>query len=374
MLILVLAGVPTFAQTAARTLVSDAELHQMLLTRIDLQKYGTGIVVGIIEPKGKRVVAYGTMGIDDRRPVNGDTVFDVGSITKVFTALLLSDMVQRGEVALDDAAQKYVPAGVYVPARGGKQMTLVDLATHTAGLPPRPTNLNPKDPEQSRSGYSTDLLYQFLASYVLTTDIGTHYQYSSVGYGLLGDVLSRIAGMPYAELTRQRIMQPLGMEDTRMTPTSAMQARTPIGYDSHRMPVEHEKFQVLASAGALRSTANDLLTFLEAILGYRNTALLPAMDAMLNTRRPGGTPLPAGGVEASTQIALGWNITTNGPREIVWKNGSIAGFRAFLGYDSQARLGVVALINAQTVDGADDIGLHLLDPSIQVDLRIPTTH
>ena len=296
MLILVLAGVPTFAQTAARTLVSDAELHQMLLTRIDLQKYGTGIVVGIIEPKGKRVVAYGTMGIDDRRPVNGDTVFDVGSITKVFTALLLSDMVQRGEVALDDAAQKYVPAGVYVPARGGKQMTLVDLATHTAGLPPRPTNLNPKDPEQSRSGYSTDLLYQFLASYVLTTDIGTHYQYSSVGYGLLGDVLSRIAGMPYAELTRQRIMQPLGMEDTRMTPTSAMQARTPIGYDSHRMPVEHEKFQVLASAGALRSTANDLLTFLEAILGYRNTALLPAMDAMLNTRRPGGTPLPAGGV------------------------------------------------------------------------------
>ena len=140
--------------------------------------------------------------------------------------------------------------------------------------------------------------------------------------------------------------------------------RTPIGYDSHRMPVGHDRFRVLGSAGALRSTANDLLIFLEVALGYRKTTLMPAMNAMLNTRRPGGTPPSPRVLEGSTQIALAWNIYTDGPREIVWKNGSVAGFRAFLGYDAKARIGVVALINAQTVDGVDDIGLHLLDPSI----------
>lgn len=372
LLTLVMAGTPIFAQTPAPPIAPDGELYGMLVTRIDEQKCGTGVVVGILEPEGKRVVAYGTMGIDNERPVDGDTVFDIGSITKVFTALLLSDMVQRGEVALDDPAQKYVPAGVHLPTRAGRQITLADLATHTAGLPSRPPDLVLNDPEQSHPGYSTDSLYRFLSTYVPTRDIGSYYQYSSVGFGLLGDVLSRRVGIGYEELLRRRIGQPLGMEDTRIAPTARMQTHTPTGYNSQRMPVKHERFQVLGSAGALRSTANDLLTFLEAILGYRKTALLPAMDAMLNTRRPGGTPPPSrGSPDGTTQIALAWNIYTDGHREIVWKNGGVSGFRAFLGYDLKRRLGVVALINAQTVDGVDDIGLHILDPSIEVD--IPAT-
>src|SRR5208337_1219054 len=132
LLTLVMAGTPIFAQTPVPPIAPDGELYGMLVTRIDEQKCGTGVVVGILEPEGKRVVAYGTMGIDDERPVDGDTVFDIGSITKVFTALLLSDMVQRGEVALDDPAQKYVPAGVHLPTRAGRRITLADLATHTA--------------------------------------------------------------------------------------------------------------------------------------------------------------------------------------------------------------------------------------------------
>ena len=364
-LVLMLAASPAFAQASAPPRVPNAEILKLLVARVDVEKCGTGIVVGIIEPQGKRVLAYGTMGIDDKRPVDGDTVFDLGSITKVFTALLLSDMVERSEVALDDRAQKYLPIEVHLPTRGGKEITLVDLATHTAGLPGHPANLDPKDPEQSR-GYTTELLYQFLSSYVPPSDIGTHYQYSSVGYGLLGQVLSRRAGISYEELLRLRITQPLGMEDTRITPTPQMLAHTPIGYDAHRLPLEHERFQVLGSAGALRSSANDLLIFLEAVLDYRKTALLPALGPMLNTRRPGGTPPAAGGLEGSTQIALGWNVFTHGSQEIVWKNGSVSGFRAFLGYDRRTRLGVVALINAQTTGGADDIGLHILDARFKV--------
>ena len=104
-------AMPAFAQEPQPSIISDAQLHRMLVARIDGQRQGTGIVVGIIDPKGKRVLAYGTMGVGDTRPVGGDTVFDLGSITKVFTALALSEMVQRGEVALDDPVQKYLTGG-----------------------------------------------------------------------------------------------------------------------------------------------------------------------------------------------------------------------------------------------------------------------
>jgi CubicO group peptidase (beta-lactamase class C family) len=360
-------ALPAFADAPEPSIISDAQVHRILVARIDRQRQGTGVVVGVIDPKGKRVLAYGTMGVGGTRPVDGDTVFDLGSITKVFTALVLSDMVQRGEVALDDPAQKHLP-DVHLLTHGGKQVTLADLATHTAGLPSRPSNLDPSDPRQAH-GYPADLLYQFLSSYVPTRDPGTYYQYSSVGYGLLGEVLARKAGRSYQDLVKGRITQPLGMNDTDITPSTVMLAHTPIGYDSHLVPVAHDHFQVLASAGALRSTANDLLTFLEAVLGYRKTPLAPAMEAMIKTRRPGGaTPPSTGGRPWTTHIALGWNIYTDGSREVVWKNGSVPGFRAFMGYERTARLGVVALINAQTATGVDDIGLHLLDPNLEVNL------
>lgn len=361
-------AIRAFAEPSQPSLLSDAQVHRMLVARIDRQHQGTGIVVGIVDPKGKRVLAYGTMGVGDTRPVDGDTVFDLGSVTKVFTALLLSEMAQRGEVALNDPTPKYLPADVHLHTHGGKQVTLADLATHTAGLPSRPANLDPSDPRQAH-GYPADLLYQFLSSYVPTRDPGTYYQYSSVGYGLLGEVLAHQAARSYEDLLKERITQPLGMNDTAITPGSAMLARTAVGYDSRLMPVAHDQFRVLGSAGAMRSTTNDLLIFLEAVLGYRKTPLAPAMDAMVRTRRPGGEAPPTKSARpGATQIALGWNIYTDGSREIVWKNGSVPGFRAFMGYEQSARLGVVALINAQTAAGADDIGLHLLDANVEVNL------
>ena len=176
----------------------DEAIRKMLSTRVDLQKQATGIVVGVIDSMGSRIVSYGTMGLSDRRPVNGDTVFDVGSITKVLTALLLADMAQRGEVSLDDPAAKYLDAKkVKLPERGGKQITLIDLATHTSGLPLRPTNLVSKDPNDKYRGYTVDLMYECLSSFTLPRDIGTKYEYSNIGYGLLGHVLEKRMGKPY---------------------------------------------------------------------------------------------------------------------------------------------------------------------------------
>ena len=154
---------------------SDSEIRQILVKRIDEEKQGAGIVIGVIDAKGRRVVSYGSLEKGDKRPLDGDTLFEIGSITKVFTALLLADMVQRGEVKLDDPISKYVPTSAKIPQRDGKQITLVDLATHTSGLPRMPGNFTPKDPANPYIDYTEDQLYTFLSSYELPRDVGIKF-------------------------------------------------------------------------------------------------------------------------------------------------------------------------------------------------------
>ena len=124
------------AQSAANSPIPpDSEIRKILVERIDAFHQGVGIVVGVIDPQGRRVVAYGSLNQGDPWPLNGDTIFEIGSVTKVFTSVLLADMVERGEVALADPVAKYLPPEVKVPERGGRVITLVDLSTHTSGLP-----------------------------------------------------------------------------------------------------------------------------------------------------------------------------------------------------------------------------------------------
>src|SRR3974390_2838867 len=193
--------------------LSTDEIREILVRRIDHQKQAAGIVVGIIEPNGRRVVAYGNPAKGDPRTVDGDTIFEIGSISKVFTSLLLADMVNRKQVALDDPAAKYLPETVKMPERSGKSITLLDLSTHSSGLPPLPSNLKLKDPRNPYADYSVDDLYQFLSGYTLPRDPGSEFEYSNLGGGLLGHVLACRAGTDYESLIRIRITQPLSMPD-----------------------------------------------------------------------------------------------------------------------------------------------------------------
>jgi CubicO group peptidase (beta-lactamase class C family) len=328
----------------------------VLADRIDVQDQSVGIVVGVIGPGGRRIIAYGHLEKDDPRPLNGDTIFEIGSATKVFTSLLLADMVQRGEVALDDPVAKYLPPGVKMPERNGRSITLVDLATHTSGLPRMPMNMTPKDAANPYADYSVEQLYQFLSTYQLTRDIGSQFEYSNLGGGLLGYVLARRAGLDYEALVRSRICDPLGMNNTRITLSPEMRARLAVGHNQSMEAVPNWDLPTLPGLGALRSTANDLLTFLAANLGYTKSPLAPAMASMLQVRRPTGQP--------ELQIALGWHIYTTNGKEIVWHDGGTGGYRSFLGFDPKTRIGIVALSNAATVAGVYDIGRHLLDPSV----------
>jgi serine-type D-Ala-D-Ala carboxypeptidase/endopeptidase len=337
-------------------MIPDDEIHDVLVQRIDEMNRGIGIVVGIVDAHGRRVIAYGHLNQGDDRPLDGETLYQIGSITKVFTSLLLSEMAQGGEVALDDPVAKYLPSDVKVPERGGKQITLVDLATHTSGLPRLPTNIAYRSVRNPYADYSAADLYQFLSTYQLKRDIGQEYEYSNLGGGLLGLALARRAGMDYGELVRKRICVPLGLNSTTSRLDAEMQWRRAIGHDRTMQPTSNwDHGPATAGAGELWSDANDMLAFLAANLGYAQTPLAPAMAAMLSLRRPTGIK--------GLEIALAWHITTKHGAQMVWHNGGTGGYRSFIGFDQEAGVGVVALSNSFTWEGVDDIGRHLLDPS-----------
>lgn len=364
-----LTGVPVLAATRDSPLPSDTEIRNMLIKRIDIQHRGTGAIVVTVTPAGRRTIAYGSVAEGNQRQVGGDTVFDVASITKVFTALLLADMVRHGELGLDDPVGKDLAGRANaMPARDGRSITLVDLATHTAGLPLRPSNLTSKDLDNTYDGYTPNLLYAFLSTYTLPRDPGAEYEYSNVGYGLLGQVLSSKSGLSYEELLNQRITGPLEMRSTALRETTDMKRRSATGYTTEGRAVKDAERGALDASGALHSTANDLSRLLEVALGFRVSPLTPVMASMIETRRPGGM------APWATQIALAWNITKVGDRDIVWKNGSAGGFRSFIGYDQTARVGVIGLINVQSDLGVDDIGMHLLGADVPVDMHIPRVH
>jgi CubicO group peptidase (beta-lactamase class C family) len=354
-LLFLLVSATALAQSGDQSRVlDDAQIRAILEERVGDDRDHIGIVIGIIEPQGRRIVAYGSTGDSTPHPVDGDTVFEIGSVTKVFTSLLLADMVERGELALSDPIAKFLPPGVTSPERGGRKITLFDLATHTSGLPRLPTNMTPANRDNPYADYSVEQMYAFLSRYQLPRDIGAQYEYSNYGVGLLGHLLALAADEDYETLIRTRITEPLGMSDTRIALTPDMQSRLAVGHDQRRNPVPNWDLPTLAGAGALRSTANDMLSFLALHLGYTASELSPAAAAMLAERRAAG---------AAGEIALGWHIQRGSEREHIWHNGGTGGYRSFIGYDPVTRVGVVALTNVSTTIGVDDIGRHLLDPS-----------
>ena len=258
---------------------AEAEAIQAFL-RENFGNTNAGMVIGLVDERGSRVLAAGKLDNGTSQEVNGDTVFEIGSVTKTFTTLLLQDMVERDEVKLDDPVAKYLPEPVKVPARDGKQITLLNLAIHTAGLPRDPSNLTPTRglPENAFADYNVRKLYAFLSSFALDREPGSRFEYSNVGMALLGHILALKTGTNYEALVVERICRPLKMNSTRITLTPELQARLARGHDQLGKPAPNWEFQVYDGAGGLRSTANDLLKYVSANIGLTPSSLTRLME------------------------------------------------------------------------------------------------
>ena len=206
------------------------KLKETIQSLVDNNKTNAAIVVGLVDPNGTQFYGYGNMSNANPITVDKDTIFAIGSITKVFTTILLADMVDRGLVNLDDPIEKYLPPSIKVPTYNGQKITLENLATHTSGLPEFPvshcvSNFNGTDDDddsiQARlffiecdKNYTFDQLYQDLSNTTLTSEPGSKFAYSTFGISLLGHILALKSGMSYDELLKERILNVLGMNST----------------------------------------------------------------------------------------------------------------------------------------------------------------
>ncbi len=305
--------------------------------------------IGIIDKNGAHYYNFGTKAINGA-PVDEHTVYEIGSISKVFTAILLAQQVVNGKMKLDDPIKKYLPADIKIPTRSGKEITLGHLSDHTSGLPRMPTNFSPANPNNPYADYTVKQLFEFISGYELTRDIGAQYEYSNLAQGLLGNILARQAGASYEALMIKTIAAPLAMNETRITFDDNMNKHLAMGH-SEGTQVENWDIPTLAGAGAIRSTTYDMLKFLAANMGLTKTSLRKAMDLSHRMRHD-----KAG----SNRVGLGWHIAKGKNGDVIWHNGGTGGYRTFAGFVKEMGMGVVVLTNSDA--GADDIGVHLLNP------------
>lgn len=349
----------------------DGAIHDILQHRIDVEKLTIGMAVCVVTPAHNSFVAYGRERISSNQPVTANTVFEIASLTKIFTALLLANMVRRSEVALEDPVSHHLPSDFQFPAADNRQITLADLATHTSGLPSFPTFPGTAfTPEwyDALARFSVQDLKAWLKEFRPKRPAREAWEYSNMGYALLGLALAHRSGKPYEELLQERVIHPLGLADTIFRPTASMQPRVAEGHYWTLKPIPPFDFGIWAAAGALRSTPRDLTRFATALLPGSRSLVAQDQEFLLTLHRAA----PSLGGEQ----ALGWELL-DAPAggSFLSKDGVSWGQAASMVVDTQQRRAVVVFSNtlphftSHTPPsgggvGAADIARHLLRSAI----------
>lgn len=328
----------------------DADLAKLVANEL-APTTGIGVTIGVVEHGVRKIFSYGG--------VKTDSVFEIGSITKTFTGLALAQMVEQKQTKLDEPVRALLPMGTVAAPSSRSEITLLDLSAQRSGLPRLPDNLSPTDIRNPYAAYDAKALYAFIAARGVAIRDAPVFEYSNLGVGLLGQALANRAGTTYEALIRHEITEPLGMRDTAITLTTAMAKRFAAGHAKANQLAHPWSLNALAGAGGLRSTAADMLTFLQAQLHpdhvKGNTAAAKTLPAAIVASHR-----VRGEVGPGMHIALNWfRIDGTGS---YWHNGATGGFSSFALFDPAKDFAVIVLLNRSIEEGelADDLGKHIV--------------
>jgi CubicO group peptidase (beta-lactamase class C family) len=324
----------------------DRDLAEAMKSGLLAPATGVGVSIGVVEHGVRRIFSYGA--------VKPDSIFEIGSTTKTFTGLMLAQLVVQGKVKIDEPVRELLPPGT-VAKPDGVEISLLDLATRRSGLPRFPANIKFNAAENPYADYHAADLYAFLGKngVAKAKQEGGLAAYSDLGFGLLGQAMANRAGMPYAALLTEEITGPLGLNDTTIPLSAAQQLRFLTGTNGadHRRARALD-FDALAGAGAIRSTAGDMLTYLEANLHPESLKPVPGSTgtATIAAALSLSHQLQGADIWPGMRIALAWLYQTNTGN--YWHNGATAGFSSYIFFNPQGDYAGVVLLNASA--GVDD--------------------
>jgi CubicO group peptidase (beta-lactamase class C family) len=317
-----------------------------------------GATVAVIV--GDRVVwaeGFGWADREKRIPASVETIYRIGSLTKTFTAVVLMQLVERGIVQLDDPVEKYLPEirGLASPRPGAKPVTLRMLASHTAGIVREPQLPG------AAAGPIAEWENKVLASIPTTAfdaDPGARYQYSNIGYGILGLTLSRAAKKPFMQTVEEGVFEPLEMHSSTFIIDERLQRWLSVGYergangiDTATPALEHAGRGYKVPNGGIYSTVVDLARFMGALSGATKGVTTEPLRVMMETRQ---TPEPG-----AAGYGFGVQISQEG---FLGHGGSVAGYTAQFDFDPATKLGVIVLSNGRAGNGS---GSQLLQALVQ---------
>ena len=342
---------------SAALAMNDSDLRAALEQRFKDDRTGACVAAAVID-NGVIASAYVCADTKSQRPYDEHTAFEIGSVTKTMTAALLAEFIARGDVTLDDPLAKLLPKGTRVPAFGDRQITIGDIVTHTSGLPSIPEQWRLSNISNPYAGVTEADLLGALAATQLTRAPGSKWEYSNFAVMVLSYALAKRSGTDYETLLRERLLVPLGMNNTYVTKRPP-QVRLTQGHLSNATPAVPWDFPPdMAGVGGVRATLPDMVRYLEAELGTRDSAITPALTQ---------TQRQVARVDGHA-MAMTWMLSGVKDRTIVAHEGGTGGYSSFVAFDRAAKRAVVLLSDTSQTSIGDFsvLGRHLLEPAVLV--------
>jgi CubicO group peptidase (beta-lactamase class C family) len=330
----VLLLLPTCMTLAAEPFTHEQQIREYVQPYLD-HEVCNALSIGVIHGDRQWIAHFGQLSDEQPESPHDDTMYEIGSVSKVFTGLLLAEAVQAGVVKLDQPIGSMVNQLQQANPAVGESITLLQLATHNSGLPRLPDNLAPANPSNPYADYGRDRLIDFLCRVKPNDQPDTVTAYSNLGVGLLGDLLAAEAAIDYDTLLKEKITKPLNMNDTTVLLSDAQRPRIA---PPHNVGMEADTlwdFDALVGAGGIRSTVPDMLRFIEAVLQPPDTELGKAIELAWKRYVPSR--------DGQFAMGLGWHIAKDGSTR--WHNGQTGGYHSMMLINRDLQAGVVVLGN-----------------------------
>ncbi|TGE83223.1 hypothetical protein C7Y70_11050 [Pseudoalteromonas sp. KS88] len=331
---------------------ANAELEKVLKHKVETEKLSVGIAVAIIENGQVSFINVGVANKETAQEIDQNTLFEIGSVSKVMTSTALATFVDEGTLKLSDPVQNYLPKSVKLPMKNDKAITFESLASHRSGLPRLPSNMQFSNPLNPYVDYTTEMMYEFLNQYTLPREVGESPEYSNLAVGLLGHTLAKIDDMNYEQMLMQRVLKPLKMKNTFVeVPKSALTRRSK-GHNGNLETTDYWQLPAMAGAGAVVSDATDMALYLKANMQQNELA-----SAIKLTHQP-----TAEFGNSLTRVGLGWIIQGTADGDVYMHNGQTGGFASFIGFNPTSHKGIVILSNTSIL--MDEVGYSYLTNSL----------